>query len=183
MDMDSKLIEILNLKGLTGLLEYTKENEEAAQYITSILRPHLVHRELLNQRQVSISKRINNCPDELLDALEEYSVDIVVKKQNDGNDFLIKDFYAAYQTKIITFAKGHIYEKLREINPAFIEHQLTFGRNTRVKVFQDYYKKIATNHLLGLTVLILNEELNYSIYTFEKIVEAHEPSGSGLCSP
>lgn len=177
---NADLIKILNLKGLAGLVETIEGEDETLEYITSILRAHLAHREVVNQKQVSLSERINKCPESLLDALEEHSVDIVVKGKNDGNDFLIKDYYAAHQSKITTFAKGNIYEKLRAINPTFIEHQLTFKRQTKVKEFKLQDKTIASEHLLGLTVLILDNELNYTVYTFDSIVEPHEPSASGL---
>ena len=172
----TELLQILNSKGLEGFLDDPKLTEE----ITSIIRSSLACETVVEQRKKNISERVQRCPESLLEALKEYSVDIIVKKNDDGHDFLVPDFYAIKSPNIRMFAKGSLFETLGYINPTFIEHQFMFGRNTRVKEFQDHPKKVATEYLLGRTILILDKDLNHTLYTFEKIVEAHEDSGGGL---
>lgn len=172
----TELLKILETKGLEGFLDDTEIREE----ITSILRSSLTFKSNIEERKERISERVQRCPESLLEALKEHLVDIIVKSKDNDDDFLVPDFYAVNHPNTRMFAKGKLFDTLKHINPAFIEHQFMFGRNTRVKVFQDHFKKVATEYLLGRTILILDKDLNYTLYTFEKITEAHEDSAGGL---
>lgn len=174
----TELLQILNSKGLEGFLGDAKLTEE----ITSIIRSSLACEAVVEQRKEKISERLQRCPEGLLETLKEYSVDIIVKSKDDNDDFLVPGFYAVNCPNIRMFARGSLFETLRYINPTFIEHQFMFDRNTRVKVFQDHPKEVDTEYLLGRNILILGKDLNYTLYTFEKIIEAHEDSGGGLRS-